>query len=432
MDPANLNLDGLTLSDEGLTLNLASEPETAAILKHCLIGRVLADREIQFAYFSERMSRAWKPGKRVKITKSVADCYLFQFHHEVDVARVLDEGPWLYDNFHIVVDRIAPGAVANFVPLNHIDFWVQVHGLPFGFNQPKVGQGIGSFLGTLKSFDDRNSIHSSYMSIKVAIDVTVPLKKEWRVRAVNGEFVTINFKYEKLSVFCHMCGVLGHTDKTCPELFELEADDGVRNWGVFLKPTAQRIGTAATNRWLQDPIPATMPRNNHPSAHVPADRTNSSGGTVPVPNFNERMLAMQSQISAIKHDMLAVQTASQAKHAVGASALCHFQFLASSSSAASASNLIMGRQLVLGLPAAPGPSTINEGTLDETGSELKKRKRMLALQHGDCLADGEMGNDVIGAYVSQGGDDEMLVTVNPLFDVETDMAGSDDQACLGK
>jgi len=57
---------------------------------------------------------------------------------------------------------------------------------------------------------------------------------------------------------------------------------------------------------------------------------------------------------------------------------------------------------------------------------------MLALQNGEYLADGEMGNDVIGAYVSQVGDDEMLVTVNPLFDVETDMAGSDDQACLGK
>jgi len=324
MDPANLNLDGLTLSDEGLTLNLASEPETAAILEHCLIGRVLADREIQFAYFSERMSRAWKPGKRVTITKSVADRYLFQFHHKVDAARVLDEGPWLYDNFHIVVDRIAPRAVANFVPLNHIDFWVQVHGLPFGFNQPKVGQGIGSFLGTLKSFDDRNSIHSSYMQIKVAIDVTVPLKKEWHVCAVNGEFVTVNFKYEKLGVFCHRCGVLGHTDKACPELFELDVDDDVRNWGVFLKPAAQRIGTAATNRWLQDPISATMSRNNPPAATAPAGRNTNSRGTVPVPNFNERMLVVQSQIYAIKQDMLAVQTASHAKQAAGASATFSF------------------------------------------------------------------------------------------------------------
>jgi len=244
LDSTSLNLDGLTLSNEGLTLNLEAEPETAAVLEHCLIVRVLADREIQFAYFSERMSRAWKPGKRVTITKSVADRYLFQFHHKVDAARVLDEGPWLYDNFHIAMDRISPGAVSSAVPLNHIEFWVQVHGLPFGFIQPKVGQGIRSFLGTLKAYDSRNTIHSSYMRLKVSIDVTAPLKKEWRVRARNGEFVSVVFKYEKLGVFCHRCGVIGHTDKVCPELFELDSDDGVRNWGPFLKPASHRVGTA--------------------------------------------------------------------------------------------------------------------------------------------------------------------------------------------
>lgn len=201
MDPSHHNLEGLTLSVEGLTLNLQSEPETATVLEHYLIGRVLADREIQFAYFSERMSCAWKPGKKVTITKSVSDHFLFQFHHKVDVARILDEGPWLYDNFHIVMDRISPGVVPTSVPLNHIDFWIQVHGLPFGFIQPKVGQGIGSFLGMFKAYDDRNSIHNSYMRVRVAIDVNVPLKKEWRVRATNSAFVTANFKYEKLGVF---------------------------------------------------------------------------------------------------------------------------------------------------------------------------------------------------------------------------------------
>jgi len=147
------------------------------------------------------MSRAWKLGKRVTIAKSVSGRYLFQFHHKVDVACVLDEGPWLYENFHIAMDRISPGVVHSFVPLNHIDFWVQIHGLPFGFIQPKVGQGIRSYLGTFKAYDGRNSIHSSYMRVRVAIDVTVPLKKEWRVRATNGAFVIVNFKYEKLGVF---------------------------------------------------------------------------------------------------------------------------------------------------------------------------------------------------------------------------------------
>jgi len=289
MDPTNLNLDGLTLSEEGLTLNLASEPETAVVLEHCLIGRVLVDREIQFAYFSERMSHAWKPGKRVTITKSVVDRYLFQFHHKVDAARVLEEGPWLYDNFHIVMDCISPGAVASFVPLNHIDFWVQVHGLPFGFIQEIVGQGMCSFPGTFRAFDVRNTIHNSYIRIKVSIDVIVPLKKEWRVRASNGEYVTVNFKYEKLGVFCNRCEIIGHTDKVCPELFELDSDDGIRNWGPYLKPVSQLIGTAATNRWLQNPIPLTVSRQTQADAAAQGGRNIGAAGTGNLTTSNDQM-----------------------------------------------------------------------------------------------------------------------------------------------
>jgi len=89
----------------------------------------------------------------VTITKSVSDRYLFQFHDKVDAAHILNEGPWLYDNFHIAMDRISPSVVLSLIPLNHIDFWVQVRGLPFGFIQPKVGKSIESLLGTFKAYD---------------------------------------------------------------------------------------------------------------------------------------------------------------------------------------------------------------------------------------------------------------------------------------
>jgi len=113
----------------------------------------------------------------------------------------------------------------------------------------------------------------------VSIDVIVPLKKEWRVRASNGAFVTVNFKYEKLGVFCHKCGVLGQTDKVCPDLLELDLYDGVRNLGSYLKPSSQRIGSAATNRWLQDPIHAAMPRQKQATDGASAGRTTTVKGT---------------------------------------------------------------------------------------------------------------------------------------------------------
>jgi hypothetical protein len=139
MTESNLSLDGLSLSDEGLTLNLETDYASIQILEHCLIGRVLTDKQIRFAYFKERLGHFWKPGKKVSILQADNGRYLFQFNHRLDAAKVIDEGPWLFDNFNLVIERIAPGVVPASIPLDHLDIWVQVHQLPFGFIQPKVG-----------------------------------------------------------------------------------------------------------------------------------------------------------------------------------------------------------------------------------------------------------------------------------------------------
>jgi len=102
-----------------------------------------------------------------------------------------------------VVDRIALGVVPRTVVLNHLGMWVQIHGLPFGFIQQRVDHGIRQFLGEIKAYDSRNTIHSSYMRIKVRHDVTRPLKEEWRVCINYGKYVPIAFKYEKLGVLCY-------------------------------------------------------------------------------------------------------------------------------------------------------------------------------------------------------------------------------------
>jgi 14-3-3 protein epsilon len=281
MSEQNLSLDGLSLSDEGLTLNLGTDSVSTQILEHCLIGRVLTDKQIRFSYFKERLSHFWKPGKKVSISHTDNGRYLFQFNHRLDAAKVVDEGPWLFDSFNLLIERIAPGVVPASVQLDHIDIWVQVHQLPFGFIQPKVGQAIGRYLGELKEYDQRNSIHSSYMRLKVRINVNDPLKQSWQVRANEGNYVHILFKYEKLGIFCYLCGLLGHTDKNCPKLFDMEHDDGVRGWGENLRPLVKRMGTSATNKYLKDPIPsrpqpATASVPNFQSAATQSDAPTNS------------------------------------------------------------------------------------------------------------------------------------------------------------
>jgi hypothetical protein len=77
MSEPEISLDGLSLSDEGLTLNLNSDPTTIQILEHCLIGRVLTDKQIRFAYFKEHLGNFWKPGKKVSILRLIMVDFCF-------------------------------------------------------------------------------------------------------------------------------------------------------------------------------------------------------------------------------------------------------------------------------------------------------------------------------------------------------------------
>ncbi|MCH88761.1 hypothetical protein A2U01_0009653, partial [Trifolium medium] len=257
----DLNMEGLTLEEEGMTLNLEVDADAIKILDHCLIGRIMTDKQIRFQVLQERLAYLWQPVKGVAIIPLDQGKFLFQFHHKLDVENVLEKGPWSYDNCMIILQRIAPGTVPKDVALDKMEIWIQVHNLPFGFIQEKVGKTIGGYLGELIEYDAKNDLHSKFMRLRVKIDVNLPLKKEWKVRSMGGEWVTVNFKYERLGIFCFMCGVVGHTDKKCSKLFELEVDDGVRGWGNDIKPEIRR-GGATMNKWLKENPAAQQRKSN--------------------------------------------------------------------------------------------------------------------------------------------------------------------------
>lgn len=55
----------------------------------------------------------------------------------MDVAYILDDDTWLYDNFHLVVDQIALGVVSH--SQLESPWQVQVHDLSFGIIQHMIG-----------------------------------------------------------------------------------------------------------------------------------------------------------------------------------------------------------------------------------------------------------------------------------------------------
>jgi hypothetical protein len=89
-----------------------------------------------------------------------------------------------------------------------------------------------------------------YMRLRIKMDVRVPLKKGTRVKDRNGNWCTVRFKYEKLGIFCFVCGIMGHAENRCETRFAMEVDDGNREWSNDLRAEPRRVAGRPKSRWL--------------------------------------------------------------------------------------------------------------------------------------------------------------------------------------
>ncbi|CAH9091757.1 unnamed protein product [Cuscuta europaea] len=59
--------------------------------------------------------------------------YLFTFYHIVYMRCVLESGMWLFERNLLILKEIRLVDIPLKVNLNEVDFWVQVHNIPYDF-----------------------------------------------------------------------------------------------------------------------------------------------------------------------------------------------------------------------------------------------------------------------------------------------------------
>jgi hypothetical protein len=253
VDMENLNINENTIGGRNYV-----DPDTISsdeLLALCLVGSLLSDKPVKFHVMKERLATIWRPGQGVSISAMEENKFLFQFYHLWDMERVFQGGPWLFDNHMLVLKKLSVGDDPLAINLDVVEMWVQVFNLPFGFMNDTMGLLIGSHIGRFVKYDDYNN-HGSwrmYMRIRVAVKVDEPLKKSFTFEKEDGGVVHVHFKYEKLGVFCFVCGILGHTESFCHKRLEPGFVEGEKGWGNFLKSGNTSIGGGVTiNKWLRD------------------------------------------------------------------------------------------------------------------------------------------------------------------------------------
>lgn len=187
----------------------------------------------------------WGLEEGVQILEVGANLFQFKFNTEFDMERILQGGPWSFDNQALMLRRWQKGMIAANVKFESISLWVQVWDAPFEMISPKVVKEIGSRIGIVEAVEKRikQQAQNRFMRVRVAIPISKPIRRGGFVVGSDSERFWVNFKYERLPMFCHHCGLLGHDLNHCASYYAILKNGGeVRfQYGDWLRATGLRL-----------------------------------------------------------------------------------------------------------------------------------------------------------------------------------------------
>lgn len=116
------NLSFLKDEDEELVMEVKDSISELQSLNFCLVGHFLIDKRINFNAMKNKVASLWRLGKGMSIRELNVSKYLFHFFHQVDMNRVLDGAPWMFDNQLFLLHQLKEGEVLNQPSINNVEF----------------------------------------------------------------------------------------------------------------------------------------------------------------------------------------------------------------------------------------------------------------------------------------------------------------------
>ncbi|KAG5556475.1 hypothetical protein RHGRI_006921 [Rhododendron griersonianum] len=253
-----------------------------------LVGKIISARKPHRQGVFNVINKAWRTRGNFSISVWRDSFYAFTFYLEEDLIKITNQAPWSVMGGLLVLARWNHDMTIEDLDFSHSPFWVQIHGLPLGQMNRKNGEAIASLIGKLdssgmKAFD--TSTFKDYLRLRIIIDITKPLKKGFFLKRREKEDLWVRFKYERLSDFCYVCGLIGHGLNDCTKKFTGNRSE--LEYGSFLRAEISIIETinpgkpapTISNSSSEEFIAVVSPLVT--AAREP-DAINSSDGTISV------------------------------------------------------------------------------------------------------------------------------------------------------
>ncbi|KAF4375441.1 hypothetical protein F8388_024100 [Cannabis sativa] len=211
----------------------------------CLYGKLVAPMFVDEGVLADFVVKHWK--KKVTVmalaeNAKTSNCYEFGFDAAEDRDWVLQNGPWCFRGYNLVLKAWAPRTTEPVV-FHHLRIWMQIHNLLQEYFSTENGNLLGKLAGKVVKVDledEKPALWGYFLRVLVDIEFEKPLVSGCFFDLSSGVKLWLQFKYENIGIFCYKCGVLGHQRKGCklssPVMIENSDDISFPMFGPWLSP----------------------------------------------------------------------------------------------------------------------------------------------------------------------------------------------------
>ena len=199
---------------------------------------------------------------------------------------ILDRSPWSFDKRLVMVKRFTNDVSPENVTFQRSPFWIRVFNIPIKSMNATVGNYIANEIGIPLLVDAPKSglAWGPFLRIRVDVDITKPLMRGKMIQIEGMEKGWVQFKYERLPIYCYRCGILGHQERECQKTkkgcFTVNEDD--LQFGPWLRVMGPKL------KWGNSPFNKTKQGEAETDFDMESDEENGDRNFAQGPRQHQR------------------------------------------------------------------------------------------------------------------------------------------------
>ncbi|KAL4289692.1 hypothetical protein GQ457_14G026760 [Hibiscus cannabinus] len=200
-----------------------------------LVGKVVSPPPLMVADLLGNFAPSGETTRCKGIYEISPNFFLIAFSSPANRANVLKRGPSDFQKYWFALEQADPNRTIHDYSFQHMCIWVRIHNIPLSLMTAPLACALGASVGKVIITDTRleDGNMGEFMRVRVSFDTSKPLCRCVVLSRPDAKASMCPLQYERLPLFCHGCGLIGHSILACPTTPKVEGQKF--QYGAWLK-----------------------------------------------------------------------------------------------------------------------------------------------------------------------------------------------------